>query len=109
MQNMFYGASAFNQDLSSWNIKSIAGVNLQNFLYNTNLSTFNYNTLLSVWSKNAEVKSSIRSFNVSPAQYGGCPALVSNAAAGIDGKAVLTGSIASGGKYWDITDGGAAP
>jgi surface protein len=100
MQNMFYGASAFNQDLSSWNIKTVG--NLGSFLTDTNLSTYNYNALLAGWASNPEVKPTI-TFGASPAQYGGCPTEVSNALAGSGGRATLVA------KSWGITDGGAAP
>jgi surface protein len=103
MRETFYLASSFDQELSSWNLSGIVGGYLGNMLTDSNLSTYNYNATLAAWAAHPDTKNGV-TFGASPAQYGGCPALVSNAEAGIAGRNVLTP-----GKGRTITDGGAAP
>jgi hypothetical protein len=101
---MFYGATSFDQDLSSWSLSGVVtAANLTDMLTNTNLSTSNYNALLSGWAAHPDTKTGL-TFGASPAQYGGCPLTVSNAEAGIAGRNTLTS-----GKGRTITDGGMAP
>jgi surface protein len=89
MTSMFNGASAFNQDLSSRKISAIAGTNMTTFLTNSNLSTYNYNALLDAWVNFTGTKTGI-TFGASPAQYGGCPELVTNSQKGIEARIALT-------------------
>jgi hypothetical protein len=87
MANMFNGASAFNQDLSSW--IPLTTSNFSNFLFSTNLSTFHYNELLDKRSQLTGLKTGINPFTATPAQYGGCSDTVPNAQVGIEGHNIL--------------------
>jgi hypothetical protein len=77
---------------------------LTNFLKGTNLSPYHYNALLDSWSKQAIPTT--QNLTATPTKYGGCG--VSNAQAGIAGRATLVQAIADGGKGWTIGDGGLA-
>ena len=44
---MFYGASSFNQDLSSWNFEAVNSID--DFLRDANMSYINYDKLLEAW------------------------------------------------------------
>jgi surface protein len=102
MRNLFQNAVSFNQDLSSWRMPSLAYA--ATMLTDSNLSTSNYNATLAAWAAYPDTKNSI-AFGASPAQYGGCPSEVSNAEAGIAGRATLVQPTTEGGKGWTITDG----
>jgi len=47
LQEIFYGATAFDQDLSKWNISNV--YDWSDILKNAELSTANYNALLNGW------------------------------------------------------------
>ena len=64
MSYMFYNASSFNQDISSWNVSNVT--NMGNMFDFSALSTTNYNTTLNGWSN----------LNVQPNLTIGCRGLV---------------------------------
>jgi surface protein len=100
MSFMFSDAINFDQDLSYRNIESInSPFSLQYMLHNTALSTYNYNAILDSRSKQ-NIPSNIYEFSVD-ATYGGECSGVSNAAAGIAGRARLITT-----SSWNITDNG---
>jgi hypothetical protein len=47
MSNMFHGDSAFNQDISAWNVGSLS--NADHMFNGAKLSTANYDALLKSW------------------------------------------------------------
>ena len=87
MWNMFNGATAFNQDLSSWDTSSVN--DMAGMFLNVTLSTANYDSILDSWSK--QVVQSNVTFSGGNSKY--CDL-------GEAGKAILEG------KGWTITDGG---
>ena len=87
MQYMFYGATAFDQDLSNWDIGAVT--NMTNMFTGVTLSTANYDSMLDSWSKQT-VQPDV-SFDGGNSKY--CDL-------GEAGKAILVG------KGWSITDGG---
>jgi hypothetical protein len=102
MQNMFAGASAFNQDVSLWNIEGLVGLSaLSGFAANSALSTYHYNALLFAWSKQ-QVLSGL-TLTVAPTKYGGCEV---NAGQGILGHMILS---ALPSPVWKLVDGGMDP
>ena len=96
MDFMFENASAFNQNLSSWNVENVWG--MYEMFTNSALSTYNYNAILDARSQQ-NVQSWLN-FGAYPTEYGGCEV---NAAAGIAGHAALMGTYG-----WGIFDGGLA-
>ena len=84
---MFTSATAFNQDLSNWDIGAVT--NMTNMFTGVTLSTANYDSILDSWSKQA-VQSNV-TFDGGNSKY--CDL-------GEAGKAILEG------KGWTITDGG---
>ena len=84
---MFTSATAFNQDLSNWDISAVT--NMTNMFTGVTLSTANYDSMLDSWSKQA-VQSNV-TFSGGNSKY--CDL-------GEAGKAILEG------KGWTITDGG---
>ena len=87
MGSMFTSATAFNQDLSNWDIGAVT--NMTNMFTGVTLSTANYDSILDSWSKQA-VQSNV-TFDGGNSKY--CDL-------GEAGKAILEG------KGWTITDGG---
>ena len=87
MGSMFTGATAFNQDLSNWDIGAVT--NMADMFTGVTLSTANYDSMLDSWSKQA-VQSNV-TFSGGNSKY--CDL-------GEAGKAILEG------KGWTITDGG---
>ena len=87
MRAMFNGATAFNQDLSNWDIGAVT--NMTDMFTGVTLSTANYDSMLDSWSKQA-VQSNV-TFSGGNSKY--CDL-------GEAGKAILVG------KGWTITDGG---
>jgi surface protein len=88
MNVMFYAATAFNQDLSAWDVSSVTNMN---FLFNGTLSTENYDAILNGWAAQ-EVQSIVTLGVGNTTTY----------CAGGKGRATLEN------KYWTITDGGRA-
>ena len=80
------GATAFNQDLSQWDVSSVT--NMSEMFKNIALSTDNYDALLNGWSQRVVQP------NVTFGAGDSLPSLASDAA-----KATLEG------KGWVITDG----
>ena len=90
INQMFYYATGFNQDLSNWNVTSIT--NATNFMQGANgLSTTNYDRTLSGWHSQA-VQNGVN-IHFGSSQY--------STATGLAYRNAL---VASG---WTITDGGA--
>lgn len=96
MRQMFQGATAFNQNIGSWNISNLAGANaLFNFMSTKTPDTFSASNLDAIYNGWSGLTFVNTGFNISfgTAKY---------TAAGSSGKAVLTGSP----NNWTITDGG---
>jgi hypothetical protein len=95
MTNLF-ASSSFNQDIGNWNISGVTS--FTNFLFGKTpltFSTTNLDSIYNGWStKNPKTNKSI---TFGSAKY---------TAAGVAGKAILTGSTGSGGYGWTIIDGG---
>ena len=87
MFNLFYAATAFDQDLSNWDIGAVT--NMTNMFTGVTLFTANYDSILDSWSK--QVVQSNVTFSGGNSKY--CDL-------GEAGRAVLTGN------GWTITDGG---
>ena len=51
MRAMFNGATAFDQDLSNWDISAVT--NMTDMFNGVTLSTANYDSMLDSWSKQA--------------------------------------------------------
>jgi surface protein len=91
MQKMFENASAFNQNLGNWRLR--ASVTMTDMLKNSNLNCTNYSSTLIGWN----------SQSVTGIILGATGRTYSfNLAA----RANLALAISSGGKGWNITDGG---
>lgn len=92
---MFQGASAFNQDVSTWDLRSLTtGYRL---FWSTSLSMANYNKLL-IHLATLPLQSNA-SFGAAPTQYGGSAAIAAHDK--------LVGALGAGGFAWSIQDGGA--
>ncbi|NDC25884.1 MAG: BspA family leucine-rich repeat surface protein, partial [Proteobacteria bacterium] len=97
MPGMFALATAFNQDISSWDVTKVS--DMSGMFYDApSFSRTNYDALLLGWSAQ-NVKSGV-SFSAGDTKYS------SGNAAVVAARALLTNSVASGGKNWTITDGG---
>jgi hypothetical protein len=97
---MFYNATNFDSDLSQRNIEGIGSPSsLQYMLHNTSFSTYHYNAILDSRSKQ-NVPDNIHDFAINTT-YGGVCAGISNAAAGISGRAKLMTT-----NSWGIIDYG---
>jgi hypothetical protein len=94
MSSMFSEATAFNQNIGSWNLN--ASVNLSNMLDNSGMDCSNYAATLIGWQANASCPTG-RTLGASGLTYG------TSATAARDNLVLATGS---GGKGWTITDGG---
>ena len=97
MNSMFSGATAFNEDIGSWDINNLTpstgGVD---FCINSGLSTTNYDLLLVAWNSNTPVVLNLI-IDFGSTQYS------SGSAAA---RANLTKTIGLGGYGWTINDGG---
>jgi len=107
MDFMFFGASSFNQNLGSWQLRK-AGVNMTNMLLNASMSTSNWSQTLVGWanwvaSATADTPASV-SINASPSQYSTVTYGSGTYTTGAAARAYLTGGTPS----WTIVDGGAA-
>ena len=92
--NMFSGCTAFDQDISGFNISS--STNLATMLLNSGFSITNYDLLLDPttgWPSQATIQPNMN-FHAGTAHY--------SAGAPTTGRAILTG----GPNNWTITDGG---
>jgi hypothetical protein len=92
MQQMFFSASSFNQNIGAWNVSNI--INFINFMSNktfANYSSANYNALLIGWASRP-VQPNI-SINFGTIRY---------TAAASAARAVLTGAP----NFWTLIDGG---
>jgi len=58
MSGMFFIASLFDQNLSSWNVSAVT--DMFEMFRSPNLSTANYNALLSGWSKLNDLQPNVR-------------------------------------------------
>jgi len=89
MFNMFNGATAFNQNIGSWNVANVTS--FSNFMGTKTDLTFSTTNLDAIYNGWTTVQSSI-TISFGTAKY---------SAAGVAGRAFLTGT-----KLWTITDGG---
>jgi surface protein len=87
MSNMFSGATSFNQDLSGWDVSNVT--NMSSMFYGATLSTANYDKLLLSWAEQ-EVKSGVK-FHAGNSKY---------SSASVDARQALVD------KGWTINDGG---
>jgi hypothetical protein len=85
---MFYGNTAFDQDLGAWNVQNVTDAS--EFLDGGTLSTANYNSLLVGWA--AQTVQPAVTFVAGNSHYDG---------AGVAAHNTLTGTYG-----WSITDGG---
>jgi len=91
MRDMFNGATAFNQNIGSWNVENVS--NFLSFMEgktDATFSTTNLNAIYNGWSTQAVQPSLSISFGT--AKY---------TAAATAGRLILTGTA-----LWTITDGG---
>lgn len=91
---MFQGAGAFNQDVSTWDLRSLV-IGYRMF-QSTSLSRTNYNKLL-VRLATLPLQTGA-SFGAVPTKYSGATAIAAHD--------TLTASVESGGFAWSIADGG---
>jgi surface protein len=89
MGYMFSGATAFNQDIGSWNVANVT--NLAGFMSSKNPATFSTTNLDAIYNGWVTVQSS-RTISFGSAKY---------SSSGTAGRNYLTGT-----KLWTITDGG---
>jgi len=92
MTNMFYKASAFDQDLGAWGISSLQ--NASDMFTSSALSTAKYDALLIGWAAQAGAIEEVV-LGAGATQY---------TAAAVSARAVLTDD-----RGWIINDGGLAP
>ncbi|MEP1488440.1 MAG: BspA family leucine-rich repeat surface protein [Algibacter sp.] len=57
MEDMFYGASAFNQDLGSWNLVNVT--NMDQLFTNSGMDCVNYSATLIGWAENLDINADI--------------------------------------------------
>lgn len=97
MQQMFNGATIFNQSVANFNLIKVTNMTMM-FLNANTLSTANYDAMLIAWGAQA-VKDTV-TFHAGDAKYtaGGAAATA---------RAHLVLAVVSGGHGWTITDGGA--
>ena len=88
MQETFYGASSFDQNLSNWDINQVS--NFSNFAFGVTLSTANYDALLIAWDAQGAMSFS-GTVNFGTSQY--------SCKAGAAKTSLIT-------KWGGITDGG---
>ena len=93
MGYMFYRATAFNQDISRWNVSAV--MSMTNMFNDATFSTANYDALLTGWGSQI-VKSNIL-FHGGNSQY-------TSGGSAEAGRSALTGTY-----NWTITDGGSVP
>jgi surface protein len=89
MSSMFNGATAFQQNIGSWNVANVT--NFTNFMASKTNLTFSTANLDAIYNGWVTVQSS-RTISFGTAKY---------SAAGVAGRAYLTGT-----QLWTITDGG---
>jgi surface protein len=89
MSSMFWNATAFNQDIGSWNVANVT--NFANFMLTKTPATFSTTNLDAIYNGWVTVQSS-KTISFGSAKY---------SAAGTAGRNYLTGT-----KLWTITDGG---
>jgi surface protein len=94
MYQMFNSATAFNQDIGSWNVSGVTDFN--GFMNNKTFSNFlatNLDSIYNGWSSLPSVKPNLPNVNFGTIKY---------TSSGVAGKAILTGSPYN----WVIVDGG---
>ena len=91
MQNMFYDATAFNQDISGWNVSNVT--TMKNMFHNVTLPTENYDALLIAWDA-LELQNNV-AFSGGNSKY-------TTGSAAARANIIATDS-------WTITDGGSIP
>ncbi|NBX75168.1 MAG: BspA family leucine-rich repeat surface protein, partial [Proteobacteria bacterium] len=92
---IFKSATAFNQNLGSWNVVNVT--TMSSMFDSSGLTRTNYDPILLGWSAQ-NVKTGV-TFHAGSAKY-------SQSAAVLAARSTLTTAVASGGKGWTITDGG---
>ena len=90
MANIFDGASAFDQNLGSWDIRNV--FNMTNIFNNTALSTANYDSILNGWNQLPSLRNSVTTFNAGTTKY---------SPAGVLARSNIISTY-----NWTITDGG---